>query len=137
MTTAGQPVLPQAGDRLAGLLHARRLRDALAVDPLPKRQRARLWDLRDSVHCSIIGTCLTTGELRRVMAKAMSADVSHLSDHDLHARAVGLCNRHNASSKLLQKALDARHEAVIKRFARLEGEDAAMQGWAEARRAAV
>ena len=93
----------------------------------PLRQRTKLWELNDSVHCSIIGTCLTTGELRRVMGKAMAADVSHISDHDLHARAVGLCSRHNTSSKLLHKALDARHEAVIKRFARLEGEAAAMQ----------
>lgn len=135
MTAAGHPVRPEAADRLAGLLSHRRLEEALAADPSPRRQRAKLWDLNDSVHCSIIGTCLTTGELRRVMNKALGADVAHLSDHDLHARAVGLCNRHNASSKLLQKALDARHEAAIKRFARLGGEAAVMQAWAEARRA--
>lgn len=92
----------------------------------PRRQRARLWELSDSVHCSIIGTCLTTGELRRVMGKAVQTDVSRASDHDLHAQAVGLCSQHNASSKLLQKALDQRHETVIKRFARLLGEPAVM-----------
>jgi len=135
MTVAGQSLRRQTPDRLASLLHESSLQSAAWASPAPKRQRARLWELSESVHCSIIGTCLTTGELRRVMGKAMSADVSHLSDHDLHARAVGLCNQHNASSKLLQKALDHRHETVIKRFARLEGEAAAMQGWAEARRA--
>ena len=132
--TAAVPFRLQGAGRLASLLHDN-AQTAPWTGPAPKRQRAKLWELSDSVHCSIIGTCLTTGELRRVMGRALSADVSHLSDHDLHARAVGLCNRHNASSKLLHKALDGRHEAVIKRFARLEGEEAALQGWAEARRA--
>jgi len=132
MTASGQPFQPQAADRLASLLYDS-AQEAPWIGPAPKRQRAKLWDLNDSVHCSIIGTCLTTGELRRAMGKAMSADVSYLSDHDLHSRAVGLCSQHNASSKLLQKALDHRHETVVKRFARLHGEAAAMQGWAEAR----
>ena len=135
MNAASHPLQREPADRLASLLRERAAREAPPAGSAPKRQRSKLWELNDTVHCSIIGTCLTTGELRRVMARAVAADVSHLSDHDLHARAVGLCNRHNASSKLLHKALDARHEAVIKRFARLDGEDAAMQAWAEARRA--
>lgn len=100
--TAAVPFRLQTADRLARPLH-NGAQTAPWTGPAPKRQRARLWDLNDSVHCSIIGTCLTTGELRRVMGRALSADVSHLSDHDMHARAVGLCNRHNASSKLLHK----------------------------------
>ena len=103
--------------------------------PPPKRTRAKLWELNESVHCSIIGTCLTTAELRRVMGKVLNGDVSRVSDHDLHAQAVGLCNHHNAGSKLLQKALDGRHETVVKRFTALRGDVAVMQAWAEARRA--
>lgn len=129
MTTADHPFVFLTGGRPAGLRSAP---PVLAGKPLP-RLRAKLWELNDSVHCSIIGTCLTTGELRRAMAKAMSADVSSHTDHDLHSRAVGLCNQHNASSKLLQKALNHRHGTVIRRFARLQGEAAVMQGWAEAR----
>ena len=133
MTASGQTFDVWTNDRLASLRAGSLPVPAVFPGPLPKRQRAKLWELNDSVHCSIIGTCLTTGELRRVMGKAASADVSHVSDHDLHSRAVGLCGQHNASSKLLQKALDHRHEAVIKRFARLQGEAAVMQAWAEAR----
>jgi hypothetical protein len=103
--------------------------------PPPKRARAKLWELNESIHCSIIGTCLTTAELRRVMGKVLNGDVSRVSDHDLHAQAVGLCNHHNAGSKLLQKALDGRHETVVKRFTALQGDVAVMQAWAEARRA--
>jgi len=99
------------------------------------RQRAKLWELNSSIHCSIIGTCLTTGELRRTMGKLARADISHLSDHDLHHEAVSLATHHNSCSKLLQKALDTRHQIVIRQFGRLQGEAAVMEKWQEARRA--
>jgi hypothetical protein len=99
----------------------------------PKRERSKLWELNDSVYCSIIGTCLTTRELRRAMGKVVQSDVSAFTDHDLHAQAVGLCSGPNAAAKILQKTLDRRHEAIIKRFSRLQGEAAVLAAWAEAR----
>ena len=109
--------------------------------PLPaatapaKPARAKLWELNASVHCSVIGTCLTTAELRRAMGKAMQVDVSGFTDHDLHSQAVSLCGHHNAAGKVLSKTLEGRHETVVKRFAALHGEAAVMQAWADARRA--
>jgi hypothetical protein len=82
-----------------------------------------------SLHCSIIGTCLTTAELRKVMGRMTSLDATRASDHDLHAQAVGLCSQNNALSKLLQKALDQNHRAVIKRFSKLSGETAVIGQW--------
>lgn len=106
--------------------------------PLPlisiKRQRAKLWELNESIHCSIIGTCLTTGELRRVMAKLVREGIAGLSDHDLHSQAVGLCNQHTQPAKLMNKALDQRHELVIKRFAKIAGEAAVLEAWSEHRK---
>ena len=104
--------------------------------PLPsiKRQRAKLWELNESIHCSIIGTCLTTGELRRVMAKLVREGVAGVSDHDLHSQAVGLCNQHTQAAKLVHKALDQRHEFVIKRFAKIAGEAAVLDAWAQHRK---
>lgn len=109
----------------------------MVVPPLPppRRERSRLWELNGSIHCSIIGTCLTTAELRRAMGRALKADVGGCSDHDLHAQAVGLCGHHGPAAKLLQKTLDARHEAVVKRFMRLHDEAAVLAAWAEARQA--
>ncbi len=113
-----QPGMPDG----VGLLQAALRRDAADLVPSQpaKRARARLWELNESIHCSIIGTCLTTGELRRVMAKVVREGVSGVSDHDLHSQAVGLCNQHSPAAKLLHKALDQRHELVIKRFAQLQ-----------------
>ncbi len=133
------PIRTRTSDYLAstGLAAPRRMLPAAAIDrlPQPKRERSKLWELNDSVHCSIIGTCLTTGELRRALGRVVQSDVTACSDHDLHSQAVGLCNRQTAAAKLLQKTLDRRHQAVIKRFSRLQGEAAVLEAWAEARRA--
>ena len=101
----------------------------------PIRSRSKLWELNPSVHCSIIGTCLTTVELRRVMGKVLQGDTKRSSDHDLHSQAVGLCTYQGPAAKLLQKALDQRHEIVVKRFSRISGEAAVLAAWAEARAA--
>ncbi len=123
--TRGEPASPAR----------RALPAAIASTPPPKSQRSKLWELNESVHCSIIGTCLTTAELRRVLGKVLREDVSRFSDHELHSEAVGLCNRHNQASKALNKALDQRHEIVIKRFAKLQDEVAVLEAWASFRRA--
>ena len=102
---------------------------AALAKSVPLRQRAKLWELNGSFHCSIIGTCLTPAELRRVMGKLAQRDLAHVSDHDLHAEAVGLAARQTACARLLQKALDQRHQTVIRQFARLQGEDAVMAQW--------
>ena len=101
----------------------------------PVRQRAKLWELNGSIHCSIIGTCLTTGELRRAMGKFAKSDIGHLTDHELHSEAVGLCGHHHPCSKLLNKTLEQRHQLVIKQFTRLQGEAAVLERWREARQA--
>jgi len=96
---------------------------------LVKRQRTKIWELNESIHCSIIGTCLTIGELRRVMAKVVREGVAGLSDHDLHSQAVDLCTQHTQAAKLVHKALDQRHDLVIKRFAKVVGETAVLDAW--------
>jgi hypothetical protein len=59
-----------------------------------------------SLHCSIVGTCLTTTELRHVLDKLKIGATA--SDHELHALGVSLAGRREAGAKFLQKALDRR-----------------------------
>ena len=124
-----------APTRVAVFLTRAAAAPAAAPLPPPSRSRTKLWELNGSLHCSVIGTCLTTAELRRAMGKVMPVEVSHFTDHDLHSHAVGLCERQGPAAKLLHKALDGRHEMAIRHFARLSGEPAVMAAWAEARAA--
>ena len=81
----------------------------------PVRKRARIWELSDTMHCSVIGTCLSTRELRQAMAR-IGVDRRDLTDHELHTEAVRAAGRHDAAGKILTKVLDQRHHVAIRRF---------------------
>ena len=50
-------------------------------------KRTRLWEFNTNLHCSIVGTCLSTGELRQIVTRAGLATPSS-TDHELHGTAV-------------------------------------------------
>lgn len=81
-------------------------------------RRDRIWELSPNLHCSIVGTCLTATALRQLFAKLNQPDAKTASDHDLHSRAVRIAGQRDLAGKLLNKMLDKRHEAHIKRFAK-------------------
>lgn len=98
----------------------RRPDDRPAFSPASARtQRLRTWELPSMFHCSIVGTCLTTTELRQVLAKAGDIDTKTATDHALHSRGVRAAGQHDIAAKLLNKALDRRHERILKQFSKL------------------
>lgn len=83
----------------------------------PQRpRRCRLWELAESLHCSIIGTCLSTGELRRALVKLGAQDAETAGEHELHVQGVTLAGLRNAGAKFLHKALDNSHATAIRHF---------------------
>ena len=93
--------------------------------------RTRLWELSGMLHCSVVGTCLTTAELRQVLHKLGLAQPG-TSDHAAHKIGVTIAGRHDAAGKRLHKLLDERHRAAITRFARADSRDAVRTLWTEA-----
>jgi hypothetical protein len=106
------------------------------IGPIPptliKREatprRAKIWDFSTNLHCSIIGTCLSTGELRQVLRKFGLA-TADCSDHDLHRTAVTLAGRHDEPARQLHKALDRRHKLAVSQFDKATNEDALRALW--------
>ena len=101
----------------------------------PAKRRSRIWELSPSLHCSIIGTCLTTRELRQIVGRMTGRDVGALDEHEIHGEGVRLASRHDDGGKLLQKALDKRHHAALGRFAAAKSAEAVAGLWDEAKRA--
>ncbi|GEP59092.1 hypothetical protein RSO01_62580 [Reyranella soli] len=96
-----------------------------------RARRTRIWELSNHLHCSIVGTCLSTAELRQVVAKTgPAADGS--SEHDLHHRGVTLAGQRDGAAKLLHKALDRKHRAAIARFDKAGTVDEVRTEWREA-----
>jgi hypothetical protein len=100
--------------------------------PPAAKRRTAIYDMHHSVHCSIIGTCLSSAELRRLMIKLGVHGADTAGDHDLHKQGVTLAGRAQGGGKLIQKALDRRHEAAIKQFAKAEDETALRRLWDDA-----
>ena len=103
-----------------------------AAEPADGHRRTRIWELASYLHCSIIGTCLSTSELRGTLRKSGFV-VEGVSDHDLHGQAVGLAARHDRPAKMLNKALDLRHGLVLRQFEKAESEAELTALWVEAR----
>jgi hypothetical protein len=102
---------------------------ALAADPGGPGRR-RLAELDPHLFCSIIGTCLGTSELRKLMSRFLAVDA--LSDLEVHHESVSRAAGGGAVAKALNKALDQRHAAAVQRFGRARGAAALETLWAEA-----
>jgi hypothetical protein len=80
--------------------------------------RRKIWEFDGSLHCSIIGTCLSNGELRQILVKLSLEEAAVATEHELHASSVRIAGKRQEGAKLLHKALERRHRVAINRFAR-------------------
>jgi hypothetical protein len=103
-----------------------------SVQLAASRRRTRLTELDSHLHCSIIGTCLTTHELRKLVPRFTELDRQRASDLEIHHAAVELAIAGGAGSKALQKALDERYAGALRRFEQARDEEALLALWNEA-----
>lgn len=112
------------------------LRDRCCEPPaaprLPRPGRARFAELDPDFYCSVIGTCLGTAELRRIVARFTNLDGTLATDLQLHHAAVELATQGGEGAKALHKAMDRRYAQAIKRFGAAKDVNALHQLWTEA-----
>ncbi|SAK54430.1 peptidase [Caballeronia arationis] len=96
------------------------------------RRRVRLAELDSHLHCSVIGTCLSTNELRKLVPKFAEIDRQRASDLEIHHTAVELAIADGPGSKALHKALDERYAGAIRRFETARDPQAVLALWEEA-----
>ena len=64
-----EPAFEPVALAVAAAVAARGHETAPGIAPQPGPERRRLWELSPMLHCSIIGTCLTAGELREILRR--------------------------------------------------------------------
>jgi len=96
------------------------------------KRRARLSELDHHLHCSIIGTCLSTHELRKLVPKFTALDRRDASDLEIHHTAVELAIDGGAAAKALHKLLDERYAGAIRRFDKAADDADLLDLWDEA-----
>lgn len=92
-------------------------------------RRYRLWELPSHTHCPLIGVCLPMPVLRRLVAKALGSSPD-VDDYDFHVAAVNECGRRMPIAEALQRELDRRYAADLRRFARAKTNAALEELWA-------
>src|SRR5262249_7113645 len=125
-TVLAMPAQPQPSPLLPG-------RQPIDVETLePSKQRTRIWDLHHSLYCSIIGTCLTTAELRAILLRLEARGPQTADDHGIHHVGVTLVSGPRAGAKHLRKALDRRHKVALNQFAKAKDAAAVAAFWDDA-----
>ncbi len=102
------------------------------ASPPNAKRRARLAELDNHLHCSIIGTCLSTHELRKLVPRFTSLDRQDASDLEIHHSAVELAISGGAGAKALHKSLDEHYAAAVRRFDKAADEVELLKLWDEA-----
>ncbi len=99
----------------------------------PRERRRRLWELPNSWQCSVVGTCLRLGDLRRTAVRlALYAGVERMTDYELHGHYVHEAKTDGRVARLLQKMLDTEHEGALRRFSRCRDAADLTRAWEEA-----
>lgn len=100
---------------------------------LPPAQRKKLWELQTNLHCSVIGTCMPTPELRKLLQRFSADDLARMSELELHEQGVMAAGGRDDAARSLHKALDKRHEVILRKFSRAADTAAVRALWREAR----
>jgi hypothetical protein len=140
--------MPSASDLLTSLFsgdphpvplprHGRPMKrmDSTPVDeflPPASRKRTAIWDMHHSMHCSIVGTCLSSAQIRRLLIKLGVPGAETADDHDLHKQGVTLAGKAQGGGKFIQKALDQRHDTAIRQFAKAKDAETLGRLWDDA-----
>lgn len=96
------------------------------ISPLPlanlhvtegkRSKRYKLWEIPETRHCMVIGTCLGVSEARAQLER-VGLDVSHLCDYQIHTYAVQTAgDKKNHLAVRLQRLLDDKYAVDIRRF---------------------
>jgi hypothetical protein len=132
-STERRPVVPLFHGGAIAMKVRRPDAEPLEFAELPaSKRRTAIWEMHPNVHCSIIGTCLSAGELRRLLIKLGVDGAAAADDHTLHKQAVTLAGKQQGGGKFIQKALDRLHAAAVKQCAKLADENSLLRSWEDA-----
>ena len=99
--------------------------------PAAARRRRRIWEIDNSYHCMIVGSCLGADECRRLAARTKPRPAADATDFLVHGRVVHAMATAGPAAKLAQKILDRKFRSHIRRCAPLATGDDMRAWWVE------
>ena len=99
---------------------------------ITSRTCSRIWELHNSLHCSIVGTFLSTAELRRLLVRLGVHGADAADSHAVHQLGVILAGNPEAGAKHLQKLLNRKYKTALNQFAKAKDSVALSTLWDDA-----
>ncbi len=97
------------------------------------RSRRKLWEIPSHLHCSVIGTCLSMDDLRKLTRKGGMRISDDATDYCVHSYFVREAGTESKLARLLHKMLDDKHAVDIRRFSAVASDAAAIEAlWEKA-----
>lgn len=85
----------------------------------PTGGRLKLWEIGGGFHCSILGTCLATPDLKALARKLRVAPPAQATDYEIHGYFVQQATQEGPVARALQRLLDHRYEGALRQVGRL------------------
>lgn len=90
------------------------------VQRTPAVLRRKLWELERHYHCSVIGTCLTLAELRKIKRQLKGIVHALDTDYDLHRVFVVAVQEVTPATRLIHKFLERKYKSAIQKLAKMQ-----------------
>ena len=91
--------------------------------------RLRLWEVQGGLHCSLVGTCLSTDDLAGIARRLGLAIDAGLAEHDLHSIFVRAAASEGPIARAMQRLLDRRHDGALRKVGRARGAEELTHLW--------
>lgn len=92
--------------------------------------RNKIWS-DQTLQCSIVGTCLSLKELRKLARRAKVEIEANATEFEVHATFVRLCKEPCAASKAVNKCLDKKYSGAVRSSMKLTTDDELALYWDE------
>ena len=96
-------------------------------------RRTRMWEWTDEVHCSVLGTCASIDDLRRLARKLGIAIKPNATNYQIHGFFVIEAARETLFARAFQKLMDQRFGGAIRRVARAKTAEELAALWGDMR----
>jgi hypothetical protein len=104
-----------------------------AVLPKSAKNRRKLWEIPSHLHCSVIGTCLSMNDLRKLTRKGGLRISDDATDYCVHSYYVREAGSESKLARMVHKMLDDKHAVDIRRFTAIADDTAAIEAlWEKA-----
>lgn len=93
------------------------------------QRRKKIWQIPSSYHCSVIGSCLSRNDLKKIAAKKSFGFESNVDDFTVHRNLSAIAATRLPKTRALHKMLDLKYKAAIKRYDSLVSDGEILEQW--------